>query len=784
MFYTRRRKTLLIQASILVILLSLIIPTRYRPALAQSPAMQIEEVGRLETDDLNLFHPAGLIFSPDANAFFILSTDQPDPATTSLALISPSEDWLGAVTLPATLTDPTNMAFDPQANRLIFFEAATTSLVEVKAGPGGSLNPNALTRIPAQPFGLQQPQGLVFSPDGRLFILDTDRLIQIQPDPTPGLDSADALEQGQVSTVDLAALGLAEARGLAFNPDNGHLYLLSPASQILVEITQTGQEVSRYELAEFSLNDPQGLVFAPSRDSTDNPAVSHLFIADTGLPFAAGYILELDFTPPTLGALADVEAILVHTIDTSSFNPPNPDPTGLAYDSSANTLLIGDSEVDEEASLFRGVNIFEITLTGSLVATHTTWIPSLGDTPPSFSHEPVGLAFNPLNQHVFVSDDSSKDEVYEVTLGSDGRIGTPDDVLTSFDTKPYSENPEGITFDPVSGDLFIVDGKNLEVYRIDPGANGRFDGETPVGDDQRSSFDISGMGLTDSESIEFNPDDGHLYIMSGPADIIAETTTTGILIRTIGFAAAANERAGGLAIAPASDNPAVKHFYIGDRGDDVTNNPEIGNDGRIYEFSLDPFALTLAGPAAGIANTNYTFTATVTPNTTALPITYVWSATGQVTVTHTNIPSRNDGVAFNWTSPGAKVITVTATNSAGSTTRTHTITIKAPATGVTLSGPAAGQANQSYAFTASVSPLSATTPLSYTWQATDQTQLTRSAGLNDTLPFTWATTGPKVITVTVTNGAGTPVQSTKQVLIVAPGTSLPLHLPLIIKNNP
>jgi uncharacterized protein YjiK len=777
MFYTRRRKTLLIQASILVILLSLIIPTRQRPALAQSPAMQIEEVGRLETDDLNLFHPAGIFFSPDANAFFVLSTDQPDPATTTLALISPSEDWLGAVTLPATLTDPTNMAFDPQASRLILFEAATTALVEVKAGPGGSPNPNALTRIPAQPFGLQQPQGLVFSPDGRLFILDTARLIQIQPDPTPGLDSADALEQGQVSTVDLSPLGLADARGLAFNPDNGHLYLLSPASQTLVEITQTGQLVNSYDLAEFPLNDPQGLVFAPSRDSTDNPANIHLFIADTGLPAAAGYILELTFAQPGLGALADVEAILVHTIHTSGFNPPSPDPSGLAYDSASNTLLISDGEVDEMA-IFNGANIFESTLTGSLVATHTTY----HSNSDNFSKEPVGIAFNPSNQHVFISDDV-KNEVFDVNLGPDGRIGTSDDTITSFDTLNFSDDPEGITFDPLTGNLFIVDGVDEEVYQLSRGPNNIFDGIPTTGDDVMTHFDTQIMGVLDPESIEFNPDNGHLYILSGPAELIAETTTTGTLIRTIGIAAAMNERAAGLAYAPASDDPTSKNLYIAERGVDNNADP-FENDGRIYEFSLDPFALTLAGPTAGLVNTNYTFTATVTPPTTALPLTYVWSATDQVTVTHTNVSSLSDTVPFAWSTTGTKVITVTATNSAGSTTRTHTITIKAPATGVTLSGPAAGQANQSYAFTASVSPLSATTPLSYIWQATDQTPLTRSAGLNDTLPFTWATTGPKVITVTVTNGAGTPVQSTKQVLIVAPGTSLPLHLPLIIKNNP
>jgi hypothetical protein len=87
----------------------------------------------------------------------------------------------------------------------------------------------------------------------------------------------------------------------------------------------------------------------------------------------------------------------------------------------------------------------------------------------------------------------------------------------------------------------------------------------------------------------------------------------------------------------------------------------------------------------------------------------------------------------------------------GSTTPTAPIS-------VTPIGPALGVVGHSYTFTATVSPLNATLPITYVWQATGQTAQTHTGrGTNDTATFTWPSgvTGVKTITVTVSNRAGT-----------------------------
>ncbi len=57
-------------------------------------------------------------------------------------------------------------------------------------------------------------------------------------------------------------------------------------------------------------------------------------------------------------------------------------------------------------------------------------------------------------------------------------------------------------------------------------------------------------------------------------------------------------------------------------------------------------------------------------------------------------------------------------------------------------------------FTAAASPVNATLPITYTWQATGQPPVTHTGGLSDTASFTWSVTGTQVLTVTASNTGG------------------------------
>ncbi len=236
--------------------------------------------------------------------------------------------------------------------------------------------------------------------------------------------------------------------------------------------------------------------------------------------------------------------------------------------------------------IFTGVNLFEMTLTGNLLDTYSTT---------SYSFEPTGVDYNPVNGHLFISDDVRK-KIYELAPGSDGLLFTTDDSVTSFSTTLFgSIDPEGVAFDSRRGVLLIVDGVNEEVYQVYPGINGVFDGVAPSGDDQVNNFDTTSIGITDPEGIAYNSENGLLYIVGTPKGSLAEVSIEGTLIQIIDISTPLLLRApDGLSFAPGSLDPSAMNIYITDKGVDNDNDPD-ENDGKVYEMSF-PFTTTDVNP--------------------------------------------------------------------------------------------------------------------------------------------------------------------------------------------
>ncbi|GAB62920.1 hypothetical protein KSU1_C1324 [Candidatus Jettenia caeni] len=482
---------------------------------------------------------------------------------------------------------------------MLIYQPAVHKLIAVKAMADGNLDPAKVTSFDARKFGLRRPNGMTIDPSsGGLFILDSavPEIIHVTPNADQGFDDA------SISYVCLEQIGISDIRGIAFNPANGHLYILSFTEKKLYEFTKSGKVVAIRDVSEFNLKNPQGMIFAPSGDLTDDPSQMNLYIADYGpdnkrsqkahvLKNAQTYdgkekdgkqmqgkIVELSLTQ-TPGVASTSSSSLVQTMDLSLLSPPSPDPAGITYLLSSNTLLVSDGEVDE-MPIFVGVNLFEMSLTGNLLDTLSTT---------SFSFEPAGLTINPVNKHLFFTDDNVC-KVFELDPGVDGLYDTSDDIVTSFSTSDFScFDPEGIAYDSTQGALFIADGVSSEIHRVAPGDNGVFNGVPPTGDDRVTHFDTAILGVTDPEGIEFNPDNGHLYLIGKPPNILAEITTSGTLRRVFDISAANARKPAGLGLAPGSLDPNIKNIYIVDRGVDNDQNPN-ENDGKVYEISLPPIS--------------------------------------------------------------------------------------------------------------------------------------------------------------------------------------------------
>jgi VCBS repeat-containing protein len=273
------------------------------PTLAQGNGPSIRKVRVLKTNQAGVQNPAGLAFSPEANAFYVVERRGPGqapPAVTNIIKMTMSADRAGSTQIAAALKDSINVAYDSHFKRLLIFQTSSNRLLEVATDRNGELDPSKMIGHDLRYLNLQKPQGLAVDPDsGDIFILDSGglQLIQIEPKADGGVDHT------EVYIEDLSETDLVNPRGLAFDPTTGHLQVVNPGEQELYELTPTGRVVTTRNLVALDLRDPQGMVFAPSSVTTDDSATMNLYVADSGLDSGAqvqqvgsGEIVELSLS--------------------------------------------------------------------------------------------------------------------------------------------------------------------------------------------------------------------------------------------------------------------------------------------------------------------------------------------------------------------------------------------------------------------------------------------------------------------------------------------------------
>jgi VCBS repeat-containing protein len=575
---TKSRRVICVAATIGLGLLPFLLTSA---STAKDPGAHITLIRALKTRKLGIKNPAGLAFSMNEQVFHVVESrgpSQPPSADCDVILITARPAHLARTRIPATITDPINIAFDNAFDRLLVLLPGANILMQVKAGPDGRLNPDTLSHFDVRSFNLQDPQGMAVDPaSGDLLILDSavSSIVRLTPDPEGNFDRA------TVSRVDLQYIGSAALRGLAVNPAGGHLYVLDNTHHALYELTSAGQVIAIRDLSTFHLKDPRGMVFAPSGDLTDNPSQMSLYLADSGLAAAKndqavspGQVMELSLDALAEAGARTYQSTLIRTTNLAALSPPSQDPSGLTFVSARNSLLMSDGEVEEKVSgitHFQGANLWELTLTGGIIRTAN--ISSVAPTSVPMTDEPTGAAWNPGNGHYYFSDDNDL-EIWDLNPGGDGLLGTSDDTWTSFSTHGAGDDdPEGITYDPSHDRLFVADGDNREIYEY-----------TTTGT-LVSHFDVLQYGVVDPESVEFDAATGTLFVLGNASSgIVAQTTPGGALLQTIDVSEDNAVAPAGLAYAPASSGSAAKHFYIVDRGVDNNDNPNIV-DGKMYEMT-------------------------------------------------------------------------------------------------------------------------------------------------------------------------------------------------------
>ena len=606
MWTNTKMKEILIRLTLILGVVLVPLTSIEQQAFAQSTTGPAWLVRSIYTEEYGVNEPKGLAYSPTANTFFVMD------GSTNIALISIGEDNAGIKVVPEIQDEALNVAFDKKSGSLFSFSRGKSELVKIKTDASGLPETSAApSRSALGALGIKNAQGLAFDADnGRLFILDAggSQIVSVASHPTLGFDANEAMRSNKVQKVSLKKIGLGSLNGLAYNPGNGHLYVSEPAQKKLYELTQDGNIVSTFDLASLGINNPSAMTFAPSGDTTDDPDTQNLYLLDSTQSTAlktsssGNQIVELSLVAPMAlpAGTTLLPTTLVQVIDTSraAWNPSAPDPAGIDYFPPTGKLMISDSEVEEMPMYYVGKNVFQSTTSGTLGATCDTT---------SFSNEPSGLAINPNNNHIFISDDNgSNDKIFEISLGADGQYCTADDTVTVTDVASLygASDAEDVAYG--NNTIFIAGGIDAEVFRVPLGPNGVLGG----GDDgPMTHFDTLSLGFTDMEALGYNADSNTLFLASptNSERYVGETTPSGTLLRVYDLAlmgSAKNSRSD-VAYAPGSQNPGIKSIYIASRGVD-NNDVSNENDGKVWEIRI-------SGGGSNTSTPSRTPTATRTP---------------------------------------------------------------------------------------------------------------------------------------------------------------------------
>ena len=202
-----------------------------------------------------------------------------------------------------------------------------------------------------------------------------------------------------------------------------------------------------------------------------------------------------------------------------------------------------------------------------------------------------------------------------------------------------------------------------------------------------------------------------------------------------------------------------------------------------------PPAIALSGDTAPSANESATFTVQLGGAARAArePITYIWRASGNEPQRHSG--GTTDSASFTWPQGGVQYVTVTARQGGrllGGTTITAQVQGAGAAPSLAIAGPTQAQAGQPLAFSAQLTGASVAGPITYWWEASEQTPLSHTGGASDTASFTWVTGGSKQVTVTASNSGGVLATGSASVAIggatLPPGNQRTIWLPLVARR--
>ncbi len=253
------------------------------------------------------------------------------------------------------------------------------------------------------------------------------------------------------------------------------------------------------------------------------------------------------------------------------------DVAGIGYHAPSGHLYLADSEINELSSIFNGDNVFETSLSGDQVYREI----ASGNT------EPTGITYSEFDGYFYVTNDTGD----KLVSRYDHNLNNPLLEVSTEDAISNASDPEGISSNPFTGDLYVADGANGGLQVLVYNSSLQF----------QYSFSVANR-MDDAEGIAYHIPTNHLFIVDGKNDKVLQYTLTGGFIEEydIGGFSPRPDSAQGATFAPTSDpndDPHALALYIADGMEDNFA------DGRVFEAVIGSAPPTNAPPTtSGIAD--------------------------------------------------------------------------------------------------------------------------------------------------------------------------------------
>jgi uncharacterized protein YjiK len=263
----------------------------------------------------------------------------------------------------------------------------------------------------------------------------------------------------------------------------------------------------------------------------------------------------------------------IRTVYTAEFGAPHP--TGVTFLPQASGFMLWGAQSDtREVQL---VSNYEDSA-GSLAL-------------PVNVENPLSVAFDSQSNSLFALNNGGS-ELVQIGIDEKGLPDAAAQNVNRYNARAYGiQNPVGMTFDPISGRLFILDSKGPRMVSIqrDP-ANG-FDGDMLESNGKISRLDVAGLNNIQLRGLTFNPQNAHFYAAAPDEQKIFEYDQTGQIISTLDLTSLQLTNIQALTFAPSADrtdDPATMDLFVLDSGVSETRQT---SSGQILELSLAPESL-------------------------------------------------------------------------------------------------------------------------------------------------------------------------------------------------